>query len=92
MPLELRYDISRAGADHAFVSLFQIHSEVQAQSAVTRKPVDATSEHKGWIHDGNSRNNDRFAPLAQINQDRANQSPLTRTSRTGDIQSFSAAA
>lgn len=44
MPLELRYDISRADAAHAFVSLFQIYSEVQAQSVVTRNPEDVASE------------------------------------------------
>lgn len=50
------------------------------------------SEHKDWSHYGNSRSNDRFAALEQINLDKANQLQLTWTFRTGDIQSFSAAA
>lgn len=77
IPLEFRYDISRADAAHAFVSLFQIHSEVQAQSAVTRNPVDAASEYKDWSHYGNSFNNDRFAALDQINLDKTSQLQLT---------------
>lgn len=77
IPLEFRYDISRADAAHAFVSIFQIHSEVQAQSAVMRNPVDAASEHKDCSHYGNSRNNDRFAALEQINLDKVHQFQLT---------------
>lgn len=92
MPLELRYDISRADAAHAFVSLFQIHSEVQTQSAVTRNPENVASEHKDCSHYVNSLNNDRFAALDQINLDKTNQLQLTWTFRTGDIQSFSAVA
>ena len=69
----------------AFVSMFQIHPEVQAQSAVARKPVDAASEQKDWSHYGNSSSNDRFAALDQINVDNVNQLQVAWTFRTGDV-------
>lgn len=69
-----------------FVSMFQIHPEVAAQSAAaTRKPVDAASEQKNWDHYGSSTRNDRFAALDQINADNVNQLEVAWTYHTGDV-------
>ena len=69
----------------AFVSMFQIHPEVQGQTAAaTRKPVAAAAEQKNWDHYGNSHNNDRFAALDQINVDNVSQLAVAWTYRTGD--------
>lgn len=69
----------------AFVSMFQIHPEVQAQTAAaTRKPVDAALEQKNWDSYGNSHNNDRFAALDQINVDNVQKLAVAWTYRTGD--------
>ncbi len=69
-----------------FVSMFQIHPEVQAQTAAaTRKPVDAASEQKNWNNYGSSSKNDRFAALDQINVDNVNQLEVAWTYQTGDV-------
>ena len=69
-----------------FVSMFQVHPEVQAQApAATRKPVDAASEQKNWDNYGNSHKNDRFAALDQINVDNVNKLEVAWIYQTGDV-------
>lgn len=69
----------------SFASMFQIHPEVQNQTAISRKPVDAASAQKDWSHYGNGSNNDRFAALDQINVDNVKQLQVAWTFQTGDV-------
>lgn len=69
-----------------FISMLQIHPEVEAQmAAAQRNPVAADKEQKNWDHYGGSTNNDRFAALDQINVDNVDKLEVAWTYNTGDV-------
>ncbi|MCP8897434.1 membrane-bound PQQ-dependent dehydrogenase, glucose/quinate/shikimate family [Shinella daejeonensis] len=69
-----------------FASMFRIHPEVSAASAVAQRiAVDPQSEQKNWDHYGNDAEHTRFAALDQINIDNVGELEVAWTFRTGDI-------